>query len=716
VTIFPRDIMLSAHQLANLQTLCKRDFFCLYASFREKVETHFPPFSNLYFFTDAEDINDLIPCSATRKTIKKFLKNSGKSLLYKSIGQNIVLSFVAADSSVLAVITGVDFYFSERVSIDWLEECALQCYQDFLVTKQRSTDPETGLLNISTYYSDLEKYLPEPMLAVLLVEVYPRASSAREGQRHNARVVRSLKSCLGSIVPLYYLGHHVFALLTYSPDDQKRISHLGARIITWLKRDGFRKVHVGKRIITVDKESVLEYENGTDISKQAWSALNAARKKGPFGICDYDQLIHPENFPLRRPARSLLAKFRRKWADCDSFSVIQLQPEDGFSAPTLSSLAAKEDVVKDGEDIYILRPGIQPAHALSWINEKLHERKIDNIRVGIAYYPNLSFSKSNTVFQCRKALLHAAFYGRNGKAIFDAVSLNVSGDIYYGEGDLAAAIKEYRAGLQCEPDNINLLNSLGVTYADINRHADAQHCFEKALAIDTDNFMAFYNLGLGAEQRGNVSDAVEYYERANTIPSDFPEATDELRYNLGRLYSIIGRYEEAVEILQVWYSSGADSKNNGRALTYLGKAFFGLEDYDQAMVWLQRALNFDEFDGESMGLLGCVYLLKNEGNDIALSLCERGADLVPDNLTLKLYLSRALISCGRFYDARAVLRICRRRKEVRIEAQMLTCLAYKEEGNVARAKYWVNKFLHNSVDDEKLSNMGQKIREELYGT
>jgi len=60
---------------------------------------------------------------------------------------------------------------------------------------------------------------------------------------------------------------------------------------------------------------------------------------------------------------------------------------------------------------------------------------------------------------------------------------------------LVSAIKEYKRGLQIDPDNINLLNSLGVIYAQINRYHQAIPLFEKVLGIDSEDFMALFNLG-----------------------------------------------------------------------------------------------------------------------------------------------------------------------------------------------------------------------------
>ena len=118
------------------------------------------------------------------------------------------------------------------------------------------------------------------------------------------------------------------------------------------------------------------------------------------------------------------------------------------------------------------------------------------------------------MLNARKALLHAEFYGPGHAVQFDAVSLNVSGDIHFSDGDLAGALREYRRGLECAPQDVNLLNSLGVTYALLNKNNLARSAFERVIHADPNNYMALYNLGLGAKVQGDIQGAVQLFERA----------------------------------------------------------------------------------------------------------------------------------------------------------------------------------------------------------
>ena len=63
------------------------------------------------------------------------------------------------------------------------------------------------------------------------------------------------------------------------------------------------------------------------------------------------------------------------------------------------------------------------------------------------------------------------------------MSLNVSGDRFYSRGDLGSAVEEYRQALLVDPENINIINSLGACYGQMERLDEAAGLFEKAVKL-----------------------------------------------------------------------------------------------------------------------------------------------------------------------------------------------------------------------------------------
>lgn len=702
--------------LAHLDVLYREDFRTWYHFFKKVVGDNVPNFENLLFIGREDDLSSYFRSKKLIRRLERYFNDeSGTSELFLSVDQAIFFSVKTYGEPVVAAITGIDEYFARRVSMDWLRDLSKQLYEHFLLIKKSGSDLETGLPNATHFFRILEEFHFDPLPSIILVEIYPRVRSSMDSQIHKAKVVRSLKSCLNNPFSLYYLGHHVFALLL--PHAEKSSCRtIGKRILAWLRRDGFRKVHLGLRWgglpVLSEKNQVMQ-----DLMDQANYALTTARKRGPFSLCDYSHLSQPEHHPLRKASRKVMARFRRKWKDIDSFTVIALKPAILTDKTLIEKEVSDEYLICADEDIYLFFADLGVEEADSLCTKLLQNLNLGEIQRGIAHYPHLNFSKSTVVYNSRKAISHAAFFGANGKAVFDEVSLNISGDIYYAEGDLTSAVKEYKAGLNCDSENLNLLNSLGVAYADMDKHKDARNCFEKVLAIDPENFMALYNSGLEAEQTRRSKEALDYFEKALALSGDKSDQVidTDLSFRVGRLCALTGKYTEAVQILTNVYHNSAKSQLDERALPYLGLSCYGLKEYGKAINWLQKALQYNEFDAESMGLLGLCYLLEGQGDEIALSLCEKSVEIAPDNGTLKIYLVQTQIACKLHDRAKVTLNKCLRQRATRQQAQLLSCMNFMAQGKLSRAKFWLDKLYGNETINPEIAEQAEKIREELDG-
>jgi tetratricopeptide (TPR) repeat protein len=111
------------------------------------------------------------------------------------------------------------------------------------------------------------------------------------------------------------------------------------------------------------------------------------------------------------------------------------------------------------------------------------------------------------------------------------------------------------------------------------------------------------------------------------------------------------------------------------------------------MSWLQRAARFDEFDADVLSLLGEIYLDNNEGEQIALKLCEKSIELNPLPALFHLRLARAQVRCGYLDAARDTLRSCIRNKSTKGAAWFQMGLIYWKLGQKMRASHWFSKVL-----------------------
>ena len=185
-------------------------------------------------------------------------------------------------------------------------------------------------------------------------------------------------------------------------------------------------------------------------------------------------------------------------------------------------------------------------------------------------------------------------------------------------GNYPAAVKAYERGLAVEPENVELLNSLGFALFQQGKSKEAVVALEKAIAIDPKHAKAHNNLALAAidsgeievaeahyreslaikpqpaiyndlgfvlERQGLTDEAVEAYRKA--LELDPKSAT--AHYNLGSSLARQGKYAEAESHLRIALKLSPNAQTHtglGIVLSELGRA-------DEAVANLEAAVEAD---------------------------------------------------------------------------------------------------------------------------
>jgi len=683
-------------------SLSRQDFRNFSLPFSKVIKEKIATATDVYFLEDTWQLDGLPVAVLQRSLLKKIFIDISQTHTPAAHKNCLFFPFAVHDEQiVVALVTGIDSLLVKKVGHDWLQEIRDTLQQEFLKLKQAGIDPQTGLLNCAHLNTLLDTFPEGEHAGLVLVEIYPQARTAMEAMQHVRRAATALKSFVEERAPLHHIGQSVFAFFCRNCNEDSA-ARLGPLLVSFLKREQFKRVHVGYSQGEIDHDRQAKTRQ---IFDEAWFALQMACKRGPFSFCTYRSLQNSQRHSLYASDRAILARIQPHWMKLDQFTLIQLHPakatDNIYDKIILNQVDSKKFKGQDN-DIYILFPSTDTRKVLSFVRKMMQsiprDQKVKSaVAVGIAFFPFNDFKKSEMVLNCRKALLHGALLGEGMLTIFDALSLNVSGDIFYGEGDLPRAVKEYKRGLFIQPQDVNLLNSLGVCYAMMNRPRLANDCFLKTLAVKDDDFISWYNLGLGREAQGNISGAVDAFKHASKChidgEQDSANVRDELPFQLGKSCCQTGRYQETLDILAPWYNTKKSDPGSGRALRYLGESFHGVGRVREAMSWLQRAIRFDEFDADALSLLGETYLDNNEGDQIALKLCEKSIELNPMPALLYLRLARAQIRCGYLDVARETLRCCLRDKGTKGAAWFQMGLIYWEKGQKMRARHWFSKTL-----------------------
>jgi tetratricopeptide (TPR) repeat protein len=687
LTIFPS----SSFRLESI------DFLRFSKAFAEVYRRLLPTVSRCDFLSATAGESGMPPHLAANTIfiarMRDFLRDPGLCLIAEEF---LFLPFESSDGDIIvAVAQGADPVFTSKLSRQWLLEAKAVAEKECLLIKQARVDLQTGLLNAYNLHTLLSRSGNSNRYQLILIEMPPRQQGLSQAVRHVRRCAVLLKQFLqeeGN--SLHYLDHFTFALLMHLDACNEGIERA---LVTYLKREGCPRVSVGVSSVN-DKEPD---ENSGHLYSEALVALQTARKRGPFGFCEFSKMSYPQYHPLATPASSLIRRLARKWSKADSFSLVLFRGNLPIQRESeIIAQLSEGDLCWDGQDLYWLLVNVAPDKAAGRVADILAQTNTENgkmrISAGIAYYPCIHYTKAASIANCRKALQHASFYGEGQYALFDATSLNISGDLYFSDGDLTKAAREYRDGLKCNPDDINLHNSLGVTLILLDKLAPAIRSFTRALDSDQDNRMALYNIGQAELERKNCQAAYTFLVRANDCydkEADHDQKSGDLLLQLGELAVAQKDYGEAVRYLLQWRKDNENCRLCGRECLALGRAYMELGESKLAMAELQKALRFDEFDDKAMHLLGRLYFLANEGDEIALSLCRKSVELMGSDAEYRLHLGIIEMRCGMLASAEKHLRFALRKKECLSEARLQLGHLAALRGETGRAKLWYKKVI-----------------------
>ncbi len=265
---------------------------------------------------------------------------------------------------------------------------------------------------------------------------------------------------------------------------------------------------------------------------------------------------------------------------------------------------------------------------ISLLKEKISTALKADILMGIATFPFHGFEKNEILGNALKAIDHAAFFGANHHIYFNAVSLNISGDRLYQLSHYDKAIQEYKKGLESEPGNINLINSLGVCYGVIGKIEQAQKEFEKAIAINPAEVMVIYNIGLIHRINEEEDRAILYLKKAHGIDQN----VFEIELLLGHLLFKQEKWNQALPFLEAAAKLNPEA---GTAFRMKGEIFLDKLDKKnpgKAGAEFNKAIKLNPSDAASLSGYALSMALQGKNLKIALSFAQKSVALEPSPL------------------------------------------------------------------------------------
>ncbi len=181
--------------------------------------------------------------------------------------------------------------------------------------------------------------------------------------------------------------------------------------------------------------------------------------------------------------------------------------------------------------------------------------------------------------------LPADAIARIQEQFLDAYSFLRAGMANERTGNYPAAVKAYERGLAVEPQNVELLNSLGFALFQQGKSQEAVVALEKAIEVDPKHWKAHNNLALASIDLGELEVAEAHFRESLSIKPQ-PAIYNDLGFVLereGLSDEAVAMYRKAVKLDPM---SASANYNLGSSLARSGK-------HAEAVVFLRAAIEAD---------------------------------------------------------------------------------------------------------------------------
>ncbi len=154
----------------------------------------------------------------------------------------------------------------------------------------------------------------------------------------------------------------------------------------------------------------------------------------------------------------------------------------------------------------------------------------------------------------------------------------------------------------------DLLNDEAIKLSRSGLYDEAIACFKRALLIEKENHLIWFNLGLTFRDAGMLEDAVDALEKARSIPES--DGNEDLMEALAVTYFDLGNFDMALEVC----NEGLEiNESNAQLWNTAGAVFFNQGNFTDAQESFEAAVILNPYYPEALYNLRDTYReLKNQ--------------------------------------------------------------------------------------------------------
>ena len=176
----------------------------------------------------------------------------------------------------------------------------------------------------------------------------------------------------------------------------------------------------------------------------------------------------------------------------------------------------------------------------------------------------------------------------------EAMELNREGAKLVEQGEMEKALEAFQKAVRLDSNDAVALLNLAYTYDRQGRTEEAIAEYQRAIELSPNNLLAYNNLGVLYDKMGQYDEAIGEFQRALQIDPTDANTLKNLE-NAKKSRAVIQEREDKIAEAQM----EADiHPGNPMALYKLGRLYAFYDKNDQAMEWINKALDkgYDDLD------------------------------------------------------------------------------------------------------------------------
>jgi tetratricopeptide (TPR) repeat protein/glycosyltransferase involved in cell wall biosynthesis len=281
------------------------------------------------------------------------------------------------------------------------------------------------------------------------------------------------------------------------------------------------------------------------------------------------------------------------------------------------------------------------------------------------------------------------------------------------QGEFLGAIECYERAIAIDPDNPMAYSNLGVVKQQMGLLPEAIAHYRQALALEPNLAETLSNLGSALADAGETAEAIAVYDRALSLNPNCAEAW----INLGLAREAQGDLAEAINCYQQGIQVNPNSPeaylNLGIALEKQGdKEGEAKEFYDRAIANYERAIAIEPNYFEALHNL--AYATIRQGKIAkAIAYYERSTALQPSLAETLISLGSSLQQQGKLDEALAVCQQAIQKLPSHAEAHCNLGIVFHKQGKIANAIACYHQALSLKPDfPTALNNLGKAFEDD----